>query len=57
MLECGHGQSTALQLPVERLDEQALNVPQTIPTTGAENLVLYAVVATGIATISVIYPG
>jgi hypothetical protein len=24
MLECGHGQSAALQLPVERLDEQAL---------------------------------
>jgi hypothetical protein len=24
MLECGHGQSAALQLPVKRLDEQAL---------------------------------
>jgi hypothetical protein len=35
----------------------AANVPQTIPTTGAESLVLYAVVSSGTATVSYIYPG
>ncbi len=35
----------------------AANTPQTVPTTGAESLVLYGITSTGTATISYIYPG
>jgi hypothetical protein len=35
----------------------AVNSPQTIPTTGAESLVLYAITASGSATVSYVYPG
>jgi hypothetical protein len=33
------------------------NSPQTVPTTGAESLVLYAITSSGTATVSFIYPG
>jgi hypothetical protein len=32
------------------------NAPVLVPTTGAESLTLYAVVASGTATVSVIFP-
>jgi hypothetical protein len=34
----------------------AANTPVSVPTTGSEPLSLYAVVSTGTATVSVIYP-
>jgi hypothetical protein len=34
-----------------------VNTPVTVPTTGAESLVLYAITSTGTATVSYIYPG
>jgi hypothetical protein len=34
----------------------AANTPVSVPTTGSEPLSLYAVAATGTATVSVIYP-
>jgi hypothetical protein len=35
----------------------AANTPVLVPTTGAEPLSLYAVVSSGTATVSVLYPG
>jgi hypothetical protein len=46
----GAGVTTTTGLPI------AANTPVTVPTTGSEPLSLYAVVTSGTATVSVLYP-
>jgi hypothetical protein len=47
----GSGVTASTGFPV------AANTPVTVPTTGAESVAVYAVVSSGSATVSYVFPG